>query len=30
MSTLLIVRRGQASFGAANYDQRSELGKPEG
>jgi broad specificity phosphatase PhoE len=26
MSTLLIVRHGQASFGAADYDQLSELG----
>lgn len=26
MSTLLVVRHGQASFGAANYDQLSELG----
>lgn len=26
MSTLLVVRHGQASFGAADYDQLSELG----
>ena len=27
MGTLYLVRHGQASFGAANYDQLSELGQ---
>ena len=27
MGTLYLVRHGQASFGAADYDQLSELGK---
>jgi len=29
MSTLYLVRHGQASFGSANYDQLSELGKKQ-
>ena len=27
MATIYLIRHGQASFGAANYDQLSELGQ---
>ncbi len=30
MSTLLVVRHGQASYGAADYDQLSDLGQEQG
>jgi len=29
MGTLYLVRHGQASFGAANYDQLSPLGQQQ-